>query len=39
MTHNTRKCYKYNKDGNPVAAAAVYLKKPYKKGVTSSWLI
>ncbi len=46
LTHNTNKCCKYNKDGNPVAAAPVKpsdAKKPFKKGsrrgATSRWLI
>jgi hypothetical protein len=35
MTHNTKECYRYNKDGNPVAVAALKptdAKKPFKKG-------
>jgi hypothetical protein len=35
LTHNTNKCCKYNKDGNPMAAAAgkpFEAKKPFMKG-------
>jgi hypothetical protein len=35
LTHNTNKCRKYNKDGNPIAAAACKpseAKMPFKKG-------
>jgi hypothetical protein len=35
LTHNTKECCKYSKDGNPVAAAAgkpSEAKKPFKKG-------
>jgi len=44
MTHNTRECCKYDKEGKAVAATAgkPFEKKPYKKKgaeVTSSWLI
>jgi hypothetical protein len=42
LTHNTNKYCKYDKCGNPVAAAAgkpSEAKKPFKKGGTSRWLI
>ncbi len=42
LTHNTKECCKYNKDNNPIAAAAgkpSEAKKPFKKGATSRWLI
>ncbi len=35
LTHNTKECRRYNKDNNPVAAAANKpsdAKKPFKKG-------
>jgi hypothetical protein len=34
LTHNTNKCHKFNKDGNPVTAATGKLfkaRKPFKK--------
>jgi hypothetical protein len=35
LTHNTKECCRYNKDGNSVAVAALKpsdAKKPFKKG-------
>jgi hypothetical protein len=35
LTHSTKACHKYGKDGNPVATAAFKpsdAKKPFKKG-------
>jgi hypothetical protein len=42
LTHNTKECHRYNKDGNSVAAAALKpsdAKKPFKKEATSRRLI
>ena len=42
LTHNTKKCCKYDKGSNPMTAAVgkpFEAKKPFKKGVTSRWLI
>ncbi len=36
LTHNTKECHRYKKDGNHLAVAALkpsYTKKPFKKGV------
>jgi hypothetical protein len=35
LTHNTKECCKYDKDGNPIAVADLNpsdAKKPFKKG-------
>jgi hypothetical protein len=35
LNHNTKECFRYDKDGNPIAAAALKpsdAKKPFKKG-------
>ncbi len=42
LTHNTNKCHKYDKDGNPVLwplLSAPMLKSPSRRRATSRWLI
>jgi hypothetical protein len=42
LTYNPKECRRYDKDGNPIAAAALKptdATKPFNKGATSRWLI